>query len=239
MSIDEIEVLGTSYSMRCLSFKADSTPDLFSRINTEGEQFSIIPENPGFHDCESNGEIIRGFYSIVTPFEVEHLVDGFVTKTLFKKVESCEFFATPGMLFVAGKNAPQKILERVFSSLSGHGVTQLEFEFFQLSQFQDRLSMLKSIVLTNPKNQDVRRARLAGRIESYTEYNVIDPKNHGIESVSGLLDSPLGPLTVTVSRKGVVRLGVRKGFILTIDCMHWIINMIREEKPPERLLVPS
>ena len=237
MPVDEIEVAGTSLSLRCLSFRWDDPKDLFARMNTEGEQFSIDPENPGFHDCDMNDRIIRGFFSMVTPFEVEHLVDGFVTKTLFKKIESCEFFATPEMLFVSGKSAPQKILERAYAGLSGYGVAPLEFEFLQLSQFQDRLSLVKSIALTNPKTSDVRRARLAGKIESYTEYNVIDPRNHDIESVSGLIDSPLGPLTITASRKGGIRIGVRRGFILTIECLHWIIAMIREEKPPERLLV--
>jgi hypothetical protein len=237
MPVDEIEVAGTSLSLRCLTFRWDTPKDLFARMNTEGEQFAIDPENPGFHDCDANDRVIRGFFSMVTPFEVEHLVDGFVTKTLFKRVESCEFFATPEMLFVTGKTAPQKILERALAGLSGNGVSPMEFEFLQLSQFQDRLSVVKSIVLTNPKTSDVRRARLAGKIESYTEYNVVDPRNHDIESVAGLLDSPLGPLTITASRKGGVRLGVRRGFILTMDCLHWIISMIREEKPPERLLV--
>ena len=239
MPIDEIEIPGTSVSFRCLTFKTDAIPELFERIGSEGEQFSIEPENPGFHDFDTNKRMIRGFYSMVVPFEVEHIIEGIVTKTLFKRVETCEFFALPEILFVSGKTGPQKVLERVFASLTGYGTAPLEFEFRQMSQFQDRLSMVKSIALTNPKDREVRRARLAGRIESYMEYNVIDPRNHGIESVSGLIDSPLGPVTITTSRKGGLRLNVRKGFILTMDCLMWLLAIIRDEKPPENFVAKA
>jgi hypothetical protein len=235
MAIDEIEIPGTSLSLRCLTFKTDSLAELFDKIQREGDPFSIDPETAGFHDMDASGKLIRGFFSVVVPFEVEHLVEGIVTKTLLKRVETCEFFAMPECLFVTGKNAPQKILEHTLAGLSGYGVNLVEFEFRHMSQFQDRVSMLKSIALTNPKDRDVRRARLAGRIESYTEYNVIDPRNHGIENVSGLVDTPLGPVTVTVARKGGLRLNVRRGFILTMECLLWLLDLIREEKPPEHI----
>jgi len=236
-AVNEIEVAGTSISLRCLTFRLSSIHELFVKLNSEAEQFSVEPENPGFHDCDRNDKMIRGHYSMVVPFEVEHLVEGLITKSLFKTIESCEFFATPEMLFVTGKTAPQKVMELALSGHSGYAVSPIEFEFHQLGQIQDRLAQVKNIALTNPKTNDVRLARLAGKIENYTEFNVIDPRNHGIESVSGLLDSPLGPITVTVSRKGGIRLGVRRGFILTVDCLLWIVAMIRDEKPPERMVI--
>jgi hypothetical protein len=237
MPVDEIEVAGTSISIRCLTSRLFNPSEVMQKIQTEGEQFSIEPENPGYHDCDRSTNAIRGLYSMVVPFEVEHLQEGFVTKTLMKKVESCDFLATEDVLFAWGKLAPQKVLEMSLAGMTGYGVSPIDFEFHQLSQFQDRLSQVKNIALSNPKTNEVRRARLAGKIESYTDYNVIDPRNHGIETVSGLLDSPLGPITVTVGKKGLIRLGVRRGFLLTLDCLQWILKMIRDEKPPERLLV--
>ena len=232
MPIDEIEIPGSSLTINCFSFKSDSIPDLFERIKTEGELFSVEPENPGFHDFDCNGKMIRGFFSIVVPFEVEHLIGGISTKTLFKRIESCDFIATENMLFVMGKTDPTKALERVLASLTGYGTAKLDFEFRQMSQFQDRLSQVKNVALTNPKDREIRKARLSGRIEDYTEYNVIDPRNHGIDSVAGLVDSPLGPITIAVNRKGSIRLNVRKGFILTVDCLNWILSLIRDEKYP-------
>jgi hypothetical protein len=108
-----------------------------------------------------------------------------------------------------------------------------------MNQLQERMTKLKSIVLTNPKDKEVRRARLAGHIESYIGYNIIDPRNHGIDSVSGIMDTPLGPLTATVGKKGSLRLNVRKGFILTTECLEWIVSLIKEEKAPGPVNAPQ
>jgi len=232
MAIDEIEIPGSSIAFKCWNARIDSIPDFFRKLSGESDVFTLDPETPGFHDCDANNRLIRGFYSGVVPFEVEHLVEGITTKTLFKRIESTEFLLLDNCMFTMGKSGPTKGLSNVISSTSGYGASLMEFEFRQMSQLQDRLSQTKSIVLTNPKDKEVRRARLAGLIESYTEYNVIDPRNHGIESVAGLVDSPLGPLTITVTRKGGLRLTVSKGFILTIDCLLWLIALIRDEEPP-------
>ncbi|MFZ2956420.1 MAG: hypothetical protein WA705_05985 [Candidatus Ozemobacteraceae bacterium] len=233
MSLDEIEVPGSSISFSCMTLKVDSLEALYKAIREEVESFCIDPERAGFHDLDFDGRLIRGYYSVIVPFEVEHLTEGITTKILLKRIDSCEFFALDGILFATGKTTAQKNLARGLTPLAGFGVTNIEHDFHQMSQFHDRLSDVKAIVLTNPKDKEIRRARLAGRIESYTEYNIVDPRNHGIESVQGIVDTPLGPITVTVGRKGALRLGVKKGFVMTIDCMLWLMALIREEKPPE------
>lgn len=239
MAIDEIEIPGSSISFSCWTLKVEDLRELYKQMRSEEEHFSIDPERPGFHDLEADERLIRGFFSVVVPFEVEHLNEGITTKILLKRIETCEFFALDGILFASGKSSAVKNLSRSMTPLAGYGVTNVELDIRQMSQFYDRLSMVKSIALTNPKDREIRRARLAGRIESYTEYNIVDPRNHGIESVSGLVDSPLGPLTVTVGRKGSLRLNVRKGFVMTIDCMLWLMSLIREEKPPENFTKKS
>ena len=232
MAIDEIEIPGSSMSFTCLTLKVEDLEDLYKQMGSEEEHFSIDPERPGYHDLQADERMIRGYFSVVVPFEVEHLTEGITTKILLKRIEYCEFFALDGYLFATGKSAAVKNLARSLTALAGYGVTNVEHDIHHMSQFYDRLSMVKSIALTNPKDREIRRARLAGRIESYTEYNIVDPRNHGIDSVTGLVDSPLGPITVTVGRKGALRLNVRKGFVMTIDCMLWLMSLIREEKPP-------
>ncbi|MBF0410948.1 MAG: hypothetical protein HQM10_26625, partial [Candidatus Riflebacteria bacterium] len=54
------------------------------------------------------------------------------------------------------------------------------------------------------------------------------PKNHEIDSVSGLVDSPLGPLNVNLSSKGNLRISVKKGFVLTVDCLKWILGLAKD-----------
>lgn len=233
MPINELEISGSSISLKCWKTQIEDPSTTFNRIMEEGEQFDIENETPGFHDCDSNGEVIRGYYSGIIPFEVEHLIDGNTTRTLFKRIESCEFIATSRTIFTLGKPGPAKGLSMSLSALTGCEVSLIEFEFNQLSQLQERMSKIKSIVVTNPKEKEIRRARLAGHIESYTEYNIIDPRNHGIDSISGIVTTPLGSMTVTVSKKGGLRLGVQKGLIVNVECLEWLLDLIREEKRPE------
>lgn len=239
MPIDEIEVSGSSFSVTACNFKHGDLQALFKRMSAHEESFDLTNEAAGYHDLECNGRIIRGHYSQVVPFEIEHFTNGLNQKTLCKRIESCEFFLLNGAAFFTGKLQPSRAARLTLMVLSGWGVTPFEFEFNQMSQLQDRLSMLKSVVLSNPKDREVRRARLAGRIENYTTYNVIDPRNHGLESVSGLIDGPLGPMTLSVSTKGKIRLNVRRGFLLTIDCLQWVLAMIRDEKPPRMPQLPA
>ncbi|MBF0408127.1 MAG: hypothetical protein HQM10_12270, partial [Candidatus Riflebacteria bacterium] len=228
MSLDEIHVNGSSISFSCLVSKTDSVGDLFKVMMAEDQQFTLSPERSGFHDCETDGEIIRGFFSVVIPFEVEHLTDGIMTKSLLKRIESCEFILLKDMTFATGKSSAQKNLSLVLTGLTNFGVTPIELEFHNMSLFQDRLSVVKSIVLKNPKTREISRARLAGRIEDYTDYGIVEPKNHEIDSVSGLVDSPLGPLNVNLSSKGNLRISVKKGFVLTVDCLKWILGLAKD-----------
>ncbi len=230
MPINEIEIAGSSLSLKVFNCEIDDANQLFKTIMEEGDQFNIESELPGFHDYETDGEIIRGFYSGIVPFEVEHLIDGNSTKTLFKRIESCEFIATRDFIFATGKPGPMKGLSHSISALSGAHVSQIEFEFNQMNQLQEKMTQLKAVALINPRDREVRKAKLSGNIDSYTDYNVIDPRNHGIESVKGIIDTSLGPLNATVGRKGSLRLGVRKGFVMTVDCLSWIMNLVINEK---------
>lgn len=232
MLINEIEVVGSSLSLKCWETKTEDIVATFDRMMQQGDQFNLEDELPGFHDCDANEELIRGFYSIVVPFEIEHLIDGITTKTLFKRIESCEFIMTSNMLYVYGKPNPGKLLASSLAAVMGTQVELIEFDFEQMSQLQERMSKIKSIVVTNPKDKEIRRARLAGHMENYTEYNIIDPRNHGIDSVSGLIFTPLGPMTLTVGRKGSLRMTVKKGFVMTVECIEWILALVREEQAP-------
>jgi hypothetical protein len=233
MPINELEISGSSISLKCWKADIEDTSDVFNRIMQEGEQFSVEGETPGFHDCDSDGRIIRGYFSGIVPFEIEHLIEGNTTRTLFKRIESCEFIASSKNIFTLGKPGPAKGLGMALSAISKTEVSLREFSFEQLSQLQERMAKIKSIVITNPKEKEIRRARLAGHIESYTDYNIIDPGNHGIESVSGIVTTPLGSMTLTVSKKGGLRLGVSKGLIIDIECLEWILDLICEEQRPE------
>ena len=239
MPLNEIEISGHSLTLDIWNCEIPNIKETFQKIMNEGDMFSIDPEFPGFHDCDTDGEIIRGFYSGIIPFEVEHLKDGITTKELFRRIESCEFIATENVIFTTGKPGPMKGLAHSLSGLSGYHISKVEFEFNQLSQMQERMTRIKNVVVSNPKDKEVRRARLAGQIESYTDYNIIDPRNHGIESFGGIIDTPLGSMTANISRKGKIRLSVKRGFIFTVDCLLWLVNLIKEESSPEPVDAPQ
>lgn len=40
------------------------------------------------------------------------------------------------------------------------------------------------------------------------------------------------PMTLTVGKKGSIRLNVKKGLIMTVECLEWILDLITSEKAP-------
>lgn len=239
MLINEIEISGSSISLKCWATKFENVAATFEQVMQNGDQFDLESEMPGFHDCDSENSIMRGFYSIVVPFEIEHLIDGITTKTLFKRIESCEFIISEKGMFSFGKQGPMKLLGAALAAITGIHIDLVEFEFDHLNMLQERMTRIKTIVVTNPKEKEIRRARLAGHMESYTEYNIVDPRNHEIESVAGIIDTPLGPLTINVAKKGSIRLTVKKGLVMTLECLDWIMALIMDEKRPEPEKAPQ
>ena len=102
MWINEIEVPGSSFncSTYVCSGKAE-VDQLFEVIMLKADMFSLETELPGLHDCECESDLIRGFYSLVEPFEVESLdhATGITTKEIKKRIRTCEFI-TNGTLFL-------------------------------------------------------------------------------------------------------------------------------------------
>ncbi len=229
MLINEIEVPKTSMSFRCLRLANHDLNEVFDAIANRSDLFELEAEVPGFQDFEFSEEVVRGHYYVVYPFEIEHLVDNLTTKTLFKRIESCEFIITEHSALVFGKSGPIKLMISALEYAMGSEVGPLEFDFEEMNRFQNRLLNIKAIVVSNPKEKEIRRARLSGHMENYTEYNIIDPRNHNIDSISGLVETPLGKMTVTVSNKGTLRLSVKKGMILTTQCIEYIIKLLTEE----------
>lgn len=231
MSLDEVLVEKSSFSFQCWYLKiteAMNLSDLCMEMKDEKEHFSIDPEQPGFHDCECNDDLIKGYYSVVVPFEVESLVDGITSKSLHKRIETCEFWLVNGVMFAWGKSSAQKNLSRALTPIVGFGVVKSEFDCNMMQDFQERLNQVRSLDIQNPKEKEITKAKISGRnIEDYSE--IADPRNHMISKVSGLLDTANGPLTVSVSNKGLVRLNVRRGFVMSFDLALWLWSLIRSE----------
>ncbi|MBQ3644211.1 MAG: hypothetical protein II961_06405 [Candidatus Riflebacteria bacterium] len=232
MLIDEIEVQGSSLSFKCLNLKIDDIKTTFDTIMQKGDIFDIDAGTPGFHDCDCDKGVIRGFYSNLASFNVEFFKDGITTKEEFKRIESCEFLITPERIYLFGKQGPQKLIEMALSAATGEHVERVEFDNHCMELVQGRLTVMKSIVVENPKDKEIRRARLTGHMEDYESYNIVEPNNHEINSISGIIETPLGAMTLTVDKKGKVRLGVKRGLIINLDNLNWILELITSDAGP-------
>lgn len=239
MAINEIECNNGSISFKSWDCEVDNIEELISKIKLEADQFNIEDELPGFHDYDMEDGLIRGYYSGIIPFEVELLKDGMTSKVLFKRIESCEFFLTPNLLFTTGKSGPMRGLSHALSAMTGHSVELIEFDFAEMNLLQERMTEVKAIVVRNPKDKEVRRARLTGYIEDYSLYNILDPQNHSIDSVSGIVDTPIGPMSITVGKGGTLGLKVKKGLIILVENLEWIIRLITDEKRPDPVKAPQ
>lgn len=229
MLINEIEVVGSSFN--CSSYVCGGeikVDQLFEVIMQKADMFSLETELPGFHDCECKSGLIRGFYSFIEPFEVESLEreTGITQKELKKRIRTCEFITDGTLLVAFGNNNAKKLLATAIWTASGENVDLHKFEFEEINRAQLRMTTVKSVTVTNPKEKEIRKCRMSGHIEAYTEYNVLDPRNHGLAAVSGWIDTPLGKMVLTVAEKGQIKLGAKKGLILTWELLTWVFDLI-------------
>ncbi len=232
MLIDEIEVQGASLSFKCLSLKIEDIEKTFNTIMENGDIFDTEAGTPGFHDCDCDRGVIRGFYSNLASFNVEFYKEGLMTKEEFKRIESVEFLITPERIYLFGKPGPSKLIEMALSAATGEHVEKIEFDTQCMNLVQSRLTVMKSIVVENPKDKEIRRARLSGHMEDYESYNIVEPNNYDINSISGIIETPLGAMKLSVDKKGKVGLGVKKGLIINRDNLNWIMDLITSDAGP-------
>ena len=230
---NEIVIEGASFSFKCVTLNNDNLEDICQRIQTKGDIFNPDTETPGFHDFCLDSGVIKGYYSVIVPFEVTHFVEGNLTKSLFKRMDSCEFMITPKLIYIWGKPSAARFFCEALSAVTGQHVENCEFDFETMSRLQGRMTVIKAIVVENPKDKPIRRARLTGHMEDYDSYNIVDPRNHEIDNISGLVETPLGWMKLTVAKKGKITLGVKKGLAISSDNLNWIMDLVTNEQMPQ------
>ena len=232
MLIDEIEVVGASLSFKCLTLDIDDIEKTFKDITEKGDIFDIDAGTPGYHDCDCDRGVIRGFYSNLASFNVEYFKEGITTKEEFKRIESVEFIISPERIYLFGKPGPAKLIEMALSAATGEHVERVEYDNECMELVKSRLTIMKSIVVENPKDKEIRRARLSGHMEDYESYNIVEPNNYQINSICGIIETPLGAMKLSVDKKGKVTLGVKRGLIINLDNLNWIMDLITSDAGP-------
>lgn len=223
--ISEIELEKGRISLQCF----DVDGNLRETIEN-AEKFNLEQETPGFHDYEFSNELSRGYFSFIEPFEVECLVEGMTTQELKKRIKTCEFIANDDFMFAWGNSSATKLLYS-FGNSDFSTVNKVEFNTDDLYAFQNTMTTVKSISLKNPKGKEVRTVNLKGVLDCYTEYDVIDPKHHTINSVTGVFtQTPVGKLTITATNKGIIRIAGAKGLILDFSTILWVFKQIQVAK---------
>ncbi len=216
---NEIELITGRITQTPFDFEGDAK----EAINN-ADKFNLEDELPGFHDYEF-GEVTRGYYSFIEPFEVECLEDGIMTAKIEKRIKTAEFMITDKFLFAWGNNQAVKLLSSMISG-SFATATKIEFEFQELYDFQNRYKLCKSVKIKNPKENAVRTVNMAGRLDVYTSYNVLDANNHELKSVTGVMATGLGDITITVNANGTIRIGTKKESVIHADFLTWLITLI-------------
>ena len=220
--INEIELENGRISLQCFDFTGNAKESI-----DNGIKFSIENQEPGFHDCDFAENAARGYFSFIEPYEAENLVDGMTTMEAKSRIRTAEFAQTGDFLFAWGNSSAIKLLTSYISSEFATA-TKIEFEFNDLFNLQSRFELCKSVKIKNPKESKVKTVSLTGTLDCYSEHDVIEPKNHEIKSVSGIINSSIGKITVAANNKGIIRIGTKKGCILPFDVVIWLIKLMNE-----------
>lgn len=222
--INEIELESGRISLQCFDFTGNAKESI-----DNGLKFNMEDEIPcGFHDCDFAENSVRGYFSLVEPYEVENIVDGMTTMEAKSRIRTAEFVQTGDFMFAWGNSSAIKLLASYISS-EYSTATKIEFEFNDLFNLQNRLELCKGVTVKNPKENKVKTVKLTGALDMYSEHDVIERGNHELKSVSGIMNTPaLGKITVAVNDKGVIRIGTKKGCILPVDVVVWLIKLMNE-----------
>ena len=221
--INEIELGNGRISLQCFDFTGNAKESI-----DNGIKFSMEDENPnGFHDCDFAENSARGYFSFVEPYEVENIVDGITTMEAKKRIKTAEFVQVGDFLFAWGNSSAIKLMASYISS-EYSTATKIEFEFNDLFNLQSRFELCKSVKIKNPKENKVKTVSLTGTLDHYAEFNVLDPRNHELKAVSGIINSSIGKITVAANNKGIIRIGTKKGCILPFDVVIWLIKLMNE-----------
>jgi hypothetical protein len=221
--INEIELGNGRISLNCFDFSGNAKESI-----DNGPKFSIENKEHGYHDCDFAENSARGYFSFIEPYEAENLVDGMTTMEAKNRIRTAEFVQSGDFLFAWGHGGAIKLLASYISSEYATA-TKIEFEFNDLFNLQNRLELCKSVTVKNPKESKVKTVKLTGTLDCYSEHDVIEPRNHTIKSVSGTMNTPaLGKITVAATDKGVIRIGTKKGCILPVDVVVWLIKLMTE-----------
>ena len=221
--INEIELESGRISLNCFDFTGNAKESI-----DNGPKFSIEDQTAGYHDCDFSDDAARGYFSFIEPYEAENLVDGMTTMEAKSRIRTAEFVQTGDFLFAWGNGSAVKLLASYISSEFATA-TKIEFEFNDLFNLQSRFELCKSVKIKNPKESKVKTVSLTGTLDCYSEHDVIEPRNHIIKSVSGIMNTPaIGKINVAVNDKGVIRIGTKKGCVLPVDVVVWLIKLMNE-----------
>jgi len=198
-------------------FDAPTPNELREALKAESESAAAL----GFTDVEATGDKTRAVFSRLEPFDVEAFKDGFNETLTLERKKTCEFIADDTVLCAWGDGAAVKLLKLLLN------LEAMTFEFDDLYRLQARMQLVKSIKLQNPKEQAVRSASLNGNLECYEEFNIIQPNDHEIKSVSGKFNAiGLGDITLNVTAKGLMKIGVKQICDVEFDTIKSIVGVI-------------
>lgn len=221
--INEIELQSGRISLSCFDFTGNAQESV-----DNGIKFNLEQESPGFHDMDFSDDAARGYFSFIEPYETENIVDGMTAMELKKRIKTAEFVQTGDFMFAWGNSSAIKLLASYITSEYATA-TKIEFEFNDLFNLQNRLELCKSVTVKNSKESKVKTVKLTGTLDTYSEHDVIERGNHEIKAVSGIMNTPaLGKITVAATNKGVIRIGTKKGCILPVDVVAWLIKLMNE-----------
>jgi hypothetical protein len=228
--IQEIEFEKSSLAVSVFAFVPDLTADVLAGLMADDEsRVSLIVKRSGFADVESFGEILRGSYVLVVEEAVEDLQDGMIVAKTVHKATVCHFLAGNGRLYVWGDGKAKRNAASSIEALDDVPVVPVVFSSEDLVRFQHRLSLVSAIAVKNPKTNEVRRVRLSGKVEDYSTCNVLDPCNHAIESVAGVIEHTThGKVKVTVGTRAAIRIGLKVGAVIDLDFLGWLVGRVAD-----------
>jgi len=215
------------FSFKAFGLPIDDYANAFIKLQAS-QAFDIDQELAGFSDLESEDNIIRGCLNVLIAKNIKKFNKQIKsdTKEQILNKHSCEFILTNNKLYAWGSQTAIKLLKTELSYLDDLIPEPITFSFLELSSFQEKLTKIQSISLSNPKGNKLRKVKLSGDIESYTDYNVSVAGDHDISQVSGIIDYNSQSLNLSVGSKGNIKIK-NKNLTADIAMLDFVLGLLK------------
>ncbi|PKK88772.1 MAG: hypothetical protein CVV64_17380 [Candidatus Wallbacteria bacterium HGW-Wallbacteria-1] len=226
----ELDVKGTSLTFQFYHARDNSIVSFAKDAEKEENRLFVPDEQSGFEEVivDDDGEACFATYGAIIPFDVERIdKEGKIVNETYFRVDRCGIMIFRDAVLMSGRPAAQREAAEALSTMLMKEVTPIKFDQAVMSRFETNFILIKSIQLDEIPHAEVKKVRLAGKIEDVYAFSGLNVSMAKIKSISGtyrLADRDY--VTVKTADGGKLTIFRKKGKGIEVEVIRYFKDFI-------------